>query len=186
METVRFSKVVEASGKPVIHLLWTDPAKDTALKKAIMADRVMTLHQRSATTRTDYGMVGFEKNVPGQILIFPKSLRRFVGKRVIGVKYDLLEWPDVPKSQQADKPLPVRHSGKRRPQENATVPATGEAPATEAKTKVLKFPKPEDDRPDDSNPAVKEIKQQVRLAMDALQEGKQVVAFNVLKRVLSN
>ena len=107
METVRFSKVVQASGKPIIHLLWTDPAKDAILKKAIKVARVMTLHQRSATTRTDYGTIGFEKGVPGQILIFPKSLRRFVGKRVIGVRYDLLEWPDVPNSLQADKPLPV-------------------------------------------------------------------------------
>ena len=76
MSTVRFSKIIEAAGKPVVHVLWIDPAKDRILKKAIKAHRVMTVHQRVVNAKSDYGTVGFQKGVSGQILIFPKSLKR--------------------------------------------------------------------------------------------------------------
>jgi hypothetical protein len=79
--TVRFSKIVETVGKPSVHVLWIDPDKDDILQKAIKANRVMTIHQRPDGTKTDYGTIGFEKNVPGQVLIFPKSLRSFADKR---------------------------------------------------------------------------------------------------------
>src|SRR4029077_12079301 len=93
MDTVRFSKIVETVGKPSVHVLWIDPENDTILQKAIKANRVMTIHQPPVGAKTDYGTIGFEKNVSGQVLIFPKSLRSFAfaDKRVIGVKYDLLE-----------------------------------------------------------------------------------------------
>jgi hypothetical protein len=35
MATVRFSKVVQVVGKPFVHLLWMDPAKDSTLQKAM-------------------------------------------------------------------------------------------------------------------------------------------------------
>jgi hypothetical protein len=115
MDTVRFSKIVETVGKPSVHVLWIDPAKDTILQKAIKANRVMTIHQPPAGTKTDYGTIGFEKNVSGQVLIFPKSLKSFADKRVIGVKYDLLEWASVPKSQQAPKAQPAKPATKSKP-----------------------------------------------------------------------
>jgi hypothetical protein len=115
MDTVRFSKVVETSGNPVVDVLWLDLAKDPVLKRAVDANRVMTLHQPIRHEHADYGTIGFQKGVPGQILIFLKSLRRFVNKRVLGIKYDLFDWPEVPKGQRADKALAVRHSGKRKP-----------------------------------------------------------------------
>jgi hypothetical protein len=75
----------------------------------------MTIHQRPTGTKTDYGTIGFEKNVSGQVLIFSKSLRSFADKRVIGVKYDLLEWPSVPKNQQAPKAQPAKPATKSKP-----------------------------------------------------------------------
>ena len=68
MGTVRFSKIVETVGQPSVHVLWMDPQKDTILQKAIKANRVMTIHQGSAGAKTDYGTIGFEKGVAGQIL----------------------------------------------------------------------------------------------------------------------
>jgi hypothetical protein len=115
--TVRFSKIVETVGKPSVHVLWIDPEKDAILQKAIKANRVMTIHQRPDGTKTDYGTIGFEKNVPGQVLIFPKSLRSFADKRVIGVKYDLLEWATAPKGQQAPKAEPAKPAIKSKPKE---------------------------------------------------------------------
>src|SRR6516162_3606148 len=125
--TVRFSKIVETVGKPSVHLLWIDPEKDNILQKAIKANRVMTIHQLTVGTKTDYGTIGFEKNVSGQVLIFPKSLRSFADKRVIGVKYDLLEWASVPKSQQAPKAQPAKPATKSKPKKIPV--ATVEPPA---------------------------------------------------------
>src|ERR1700674_2416855 len=38
--TVRFQKIVETAGKPSVHLLWMDPAKDLVLQKAVKANCV--------------------------------------------------------------------------------------------------------------------------------------------------
>jgi hypothetical protein len=187
METVRFSKIVEAVGKPVVHVLWIDPDKDPILKKAINAKRVMTVHQGLTRAKADYGTVGFQKGVAGQILIFPKSLKRFVDSRVTGVKYDLLDSATVPKSQQAPKIGPTKRVAKGKPQETK-IEATPERSAAEENTAatVVKFPNPGEDDPNGPTVAVdgEEIIKQVRLAMKALEEGKQVAAFHLLKRIV--
>jgi hypothetical protein len=89
MKTVRFSKVLEACGKPEIHLLLVDPGKDKTLQAAIRSQRVMTVYQGGG--RTDYGTVGFEEGRSRQYLVFPKSLRAFEDDRIVGIKYDLLD-----------------------------------------------------------------------------------------------
>ena len=48
MGTIRFSNIVETAGKPIVHALWIEPAKDSVLQNAIKANRVMTIHQRTA------------------------------------------------------------------------------------------------------------------------------------------
>src|SRR5262245_12862223 len=150
--SVRFSKIVETVGKPSVHVLWIDPEKDAILQKAIKANRVMTIHQRPDGTKTDYGTIGFEKNVPGQVLIFPKSVRSFADKRVVGVKYDLLEWAAAPKGQQAPKAEPAKPAIKSKPKE---IPVTiVEPPVAEesAPARIVKFPSPKveaEDRPNE-------------------------------------
>jgi GNAT superfamily N-acetyltransferase len=150
--TVRFSKIVETVGKPSVHVLWIDPEKDAILQKAIKANRVMTIHQRPDGTKSDYGTIGFEKNVPGQVLIFPKTLRSFTDKRVIGVKYDLLEWAAAPKGQQAPKAEPAKPAIKSKPKE---IPVTIFKPPfaeESAPAGVVKFPSPKveaEDRPNE-------------------------------------
>ncbi len=187
---VRFSKLVEAAGKPTVHLLWMDPAKDTVLQKAIKANRVLTVHQRPGATKADYGTVGFEKNVSGQILMFPKSLKQFADKRVVGVKYDLLEWPEVPKDQEAPKVRPPKSPANAKPQKAKLPAVTPKRNAAEemAPARVLKFPNPKDEDEDEeeSKVDVEDIKDQVRHAMKALEEGKQVAAFNLLKRIIGS
>jgi hypothetical protein len=189
METVRFSKIVEAAGRPVVHVLWIDPDKDPILKKAINAIRVMTVHQGLTKAKADYGTVGFQKGISGQILIFPKSLKRFADLRVTGVKYDLFDSGTVPKAQQAPKIVPTKRVAKGRPKETQ-IEATAEPSAAEESTTatVVKFPDPPEDDPNGSTVAVdgEEIIKQVRLAMKALEEGKQVAAFNLLKRIVDH
>jgi len=226
MSTVRFSKVLEACGKPDIHLLLIDPAKDKTLQAAIKSDRVMTLYQQSGGT--DHGLVGFEQGRSRQFLVFPKPLKPFEGQRIVGIKYELLEDAPAPKKEPAKKeaakpdeqpgepaptivertlsamtkgagsasikqadhrpPTAVSKAGSTKPRE--TAPAKAEKldqgnRETVSEDKVIKFQKAEPDKP----PAVeadeiKQLKNQVREAMDALEQGKQVVAFNLLKRIL--
>jgi hypothetical protein len=187
METVRFSKIVEAAGRPVVHVLWIDPDKDPILKKAVNAKRVMTVHQGLTKAKADYGTVGFQKGVAGQILIFPKSLKRFADSRVTGVKYDLLDSVTPPKGQEAPKIVPTKRVAKGKPQETKIEPTPERSAAEENRAAtVVKFPDPAEDDPNGPAEAVdgEEIIKQVRLAMKALEEGKQVAAFNLLKRIV--
>jgi hypothetical protein len=185
METARFSKIVETAGSPVVHVLWIDPDKDPVLKEAIKAKRVMTVHQGLPTGKADYGTVGFQKGVSGQILIFPKSLKLFADKRVTGVNYDLLDSATVPKGQAVPEVAPLKRVRKVKPRETK-VPATAERSAVEEKpaTTVLRFPGPGESEVSSPTVEVEEIKKQVVLAMKALEDGKQVAAFNLLKRIV--
>jgi hypothetical protein len=185
METVRFSKIVETVGRPVVHVLWVDPDEDPILKKAIGAKRVMTVHQGVTKAKADYGTVGFQKGDSGQILIFPKSLKHFADTRVTGVKYDLLDSATVPKGQPAPKIVPAKRVTKAKPRET-TVQAMAERSDAEenAAATMVKFPPPEENDGDGPTWDIEEIKKQVMVAMKALEEGKHVAAFNVLKRIV--
>jgi hypothetical protein len=180
METARFSKIVKTVGRPVVHVLWIDPDKDPVLKKAINAKRVMTVHQGLTKAKADYGTVGFQKGVAAQILIFPKSLERFADTRVTGVKYDLLDSATVPKGKQAPTIVPAKRVAKGKPQETK-IQATPERSSVEENTAatVVKFPNPAESHANGPTVAVdgEELIKQVRLAMKALEEGKQVAAF---------
>ena len=216
MSTVRFSKVIEACGKPDIHLLLIDPAKDKTLQAAIKSDRVMTLYQQSGTT--DHGIVGFEQGRSRQFLVFPKSLKPFDGQRIVGIKYELLEDAPVPKKETSNKesvkptddekskPALARKSSEPSKRADRHVPTVvpkpgtanekGAGPAAKetedqekspaaSEDKVVKFQKPElaEPRATESDD-IKQLKRRVREAMDALEQGKQVVAFNLLKSIL--
>lgn len=91
-KTVRFTQVVERCGEPRVHTLWLPPEKDPEFKRARGANRVMTVETAGATGKTDVGRIGFDPadTKPGQFLIFPKSLQRFEGARVVGIKFDLV------------------------------------------------------------------------------------------------
>jgi hypothetical protein len=226
MSTVRFSKVLEACGKPDIHLLLIDPAKDKTLQAAIKSDRVMTLYQQSGGT--DHGVVGFEQGRSRQFLVFPKPLKPFLGQRIVGIKYELLEDAPAPKKEPATKeavksdektaePAPtlleqalsvmtnaagsasakradhrpstvVSKAGSKKPKETAPEKeeqVDQDSRETVSLDKVIKFQKAEPDKsPTVDADEIKKLKQQVREAMDALEQGKQVVAFNLLKRIL--
>jgi hypothetical protein len=178
MSTVRFSKVLEDCGKPDIHLLLIDPAKDKTLQAAIKSDRVMTLYQSGGT---DHGIVGFEQGRSRQFLVFPKPLKSFLGQRIVGIKYELLEDSPAGKKETVKKEL-------AKPEETAPAEeekVDQESRSTVSEDKVIKFQRAEPDKsPVAEADEIKKIKHQVREAMGALEQGKQVVAFNLLKRIL--
>jgi len=134
----------------------------------------MTVFQENVGTKADRGKVGFDPGPNRQFLVFPKSLKRLAGAEVVGIKYDLLEEPARPKHLRArvqapkkPKPAPARKREKKT--------------TAEPSSKVVAFQLAEKE---EDNDEVSEIKKQVRHAMHALEQGKQVAAFNLLKRIV--
>ena len=190
MKTATFSAVVQAAGTPTTHLLLVPPEKDKVLQAAIKGHRVMTLHQRPTGSKADYGTVGFESGGARQFLIFPKSLSEFQEMRIIAIRYELLEdsavlevtqdKADAVQEKEAKPAKPRRSAGPR--QKRSRKDSTGSKPPLE---KVVHFERPEPAKePDEEGEATREIKNQVRRAMEMLEEGKQVAAFNLLKRIV--
>lgn len=88
VKTVRFAVIVEKAGRPEPYTLWQKPAADRHLQSQIKNNRVMTI-QRS-DSGNEFGMIGFKQAKEAAYLLFPKSLKRFENKRVVGVNWDLV------------------------------------------------------------------------------------------------
>lgn len=186
---MRFSNVVEKSGQPETHLILVKPAKDRALQAAIKSQRVMTVRQESVGTKTDRGEIGFHSGSSRQFFVFPKSLRAFAGRTVVGIKYDLLGNEEVPKSERAAAP----QTPKKTPRKAATPSSPESKPARPRKARAEKSPSPAQSKVVPFKPAppeekddedIAELKKRVRHAMTVLEEGKAVAAFNLLKRIV--
>lgn len=179
VKTVRFSQLVEKCGRPETHLVLVEPTKDRGLQAAVKVQRVLTVTQVTVGTKTDRGEVGFHPGANRQFLIFPKTLRSFAGRTVVGIKYDLLALPVVPKSQRAAPSRPPKKAPRKA--EPKTPPKASPA---EAPRKVVAFePRVEQDEEAEE---IAELKKQVRRAMAVLEEGKPVAAFNLLKRIVGD
>lgn len=94
MKTARFTDVVAAAGPPQVHSLWIAPGRDPALKRAVRDCRVMTIHQMLRGTKKDYGTVGLHADQSSQVLVFPKSLKKFSEARIVGIDYRLVVQPE--------------------------------------------------------------------------------------------
>jgi hypothetical protein len=87
VKTARFADAVEKAGEPEAYTLWQKPAQDRHLQSAIKNHRVMTIQQSDAGT--EFGIVGFKERPGARYLVFPKSLKRFENRRIVGIKWDL-------------------------------------------------------------------------------------------------
>jgi hypothetical protein len=177
MKSLRFASVVAKSGKPDVHLMLVDPAKDAALQKAIKTCRVMTVHQSRGAA--DYGTIGFEKRTSGQILVFPRSLKSFEGAKIVGVNYELLKDASPSRKRRSHAPKSVTKTPPLK-MRKASISKEAEPPPS----KVVHFPKPEPDH-DDEDQEIADLKSGIRHAMQMLEQGKQVAAFNLLKRLVT-
>jgi hypothetical protein len=88
VKTARFSQVVEKCGEPEVYILWQKPAADRHLQSHIKNNRVMTMQK--SESGTDFGIVGFKERKSATYLLFPKSLKRFADKRIIGIDWSLV------------------------------------------------------------------------------------------------
>jgi hypothetical protein len=88
VKTARFAQVAEKCGKPEVYTLWQKPSADRHLQSQIKNNRLMTV-QRS-DVGTEFGVVGFKESKGASHLIFPKSLKRFENRRIVGINWDLV------------------------------------------------------------------------------------------------
>jgi len=88
IKTTRFSQIVEKCGKPQVYTLWQKPSTDRHLQAQIKKSRVMTILK--SDSGTDFWIVGFKESKEARYLIFPKSLKRFAEKRIIGIDWALV------------------------------------------------------------------------------------------------
>ena len=85
VKTARFLQVVEECGKPQVYTLWQKPSRDRHFQAQIKKNRVMTILK--SETGTDFGIIGLKESKEARYLIFPRSLKRFAEKRIIGVDW---------------------------------------------------------------------------------------------------
>jgi hypothetical protein len=142
----------------------------------------MTVHQETAGSKSDYGSVGFTGDKSASLLLFPKSLEPFEGKRVVGIKYELLESaePAAPA-----KPKPSRNPAKTRkptrttkPRASNVIPFVMEA-KKEAALKLKRTPTPKKAPPT-------KLQREIRKAMKTLKAGKAVAAYEMLEKLEAN
>ncbi|HEY6070520.1 MAG TPA: hypothetical protein VIU85_04020 [Chthoniobacterales bacterium] len=88
-KTKRFSDVVQNAGKPEPYTLWLKPAQDRHLQSEIKNNRVMTILATGAGS--EFGMVGFKQQKDARYLVFPKGLKRFENRRIVGINWDLVK-----------------------------------------------------------------------------------------------
>jgi len=84
----RFAQVIEECGKPQVYTLWQKPSADRHLQAELKKNRVMTILKTESGT--DFGVAGFKENRGATYLVFPKSLKQFVDKRVAGIDWTLV------------------------------------------------------------------------------------------------
>jgi hypothetical protein len=89
VKTVRFAEVVEKAGKPEVYTLWIEPKADRRFQSLLKKHRVMTIQQ--SESGTDFGVADFCERKGARFLVFPKSLRRFAGQRIVGIKWELVK-----------------------------------------------------------------------------------------------
>ncbi len=88
VKTARFAQVVEKSGRPQVYTLWQKPSGDRHLQSQIKNNRVVTI--LNSESGTDFGIVGFKQRKGATYFVFPKSLKRFADKRIVGIDWRLI------------------------------------------------------------------------------------------------
>ena len=89
VKTVRFADVVKKVGQPETYTLWQKPAADRHLQSQIKNNRVMTIQRMESGT--EFGIAGFKQAKGANYLVFPKSLKRFENRRIVGINWDLVQ-----------------------------------------------------------------------------------------------
>jgi len=87
-KTARFAQIVEKCGKPNVYILWQEPTADRHFQTQLKNNRVMTVQKNESGT--DFGIIGFKERKGARYVVFPKSLKQFADRRVIGIDWTLV------------------------------------------------------------------------------------------------
>jgi hypothetical protein len=87
-KTIRFSQIVEKCGQPNVFILWQKPAADRHFQTQLKNNRVMTVQKSEGGT--DFGIIDFKERKGARYLVFPKSLKQFADRRVIGIDWTVV------------------------------------------------------------------------------------------------
>jgi hypothetical protein len=88
-KTARFALVVEMCGAPQVYIPWQSPKEDRRLQVQIRQGRILTIQKSGSGI--DFGCVGLIERKGARYLAFPKSLKRFVDQRIVGIKWELVK-----------------------------------------------------------------------------------------------
>lgn len=185
MQTVRFTRVVEEAGRPAPYLSWTPPDKDAELRRLVKQERVMTLHQELRGPRKDFGTVGLHRESAAQVLVFPKSLRRFAGRKVVGIDYRLVGSESHnagPKVKPRPGPAPSTFVPPRAQHPVLPKDDVPRGPISKEESgESLPSPKTADHSPARSP---EELRREIRKALAELKAGKSVAAYERLRALV--
>ena len=142
MKTARFAELVKKAGAPDSYLLWVPSKADKVFQRAVKEHRILTIHQENVGTKKDYGVVGFHEEPNAQYLVFPKSLKTFVDRRIVGINYDLLAKESrAGKAPELERRSPTAKAPKKGALKSATKKADTEK-SGEPEEKIVAFESP--------------------------------------------
>ena len=108
---------------------------------------MMTVHQELLGNKADHGTVDFELGRARQFLIFPKSILKFNGSRIVGIKYD-------PPKERAKSVKEAKKAGPK-----STFPEKKSKPQAPPHEKIVHFTKPElQEEPDEESEAIEDVR----------------------------
>ena len=88
VKTARFAVVVEKCGTPEVYTLWVKPEADRKFQSLIKSHKVMTVQANDAGT--EFGIPEYCERKGARYLAFPKSVRRFADRRIVGINWELV------------------------------------------------------------------------------------------------
>jgi hypothetical protein len=178
IKTTRFTAIVEAVGRPDVHVLLTAPEDDKVLQAAIKQNRIMTIEQGRDRGKMDRGSIGFSPGQSRQFLIFPKSLARFAGSSVVAIKYDLLKGGD----ERVPSPSFVKPTAAKKNEP----PADKRKSQPSSAAKIIPFTSAAAPAPPEPAKPAQNLQSKLQDAISLLTQEQHGAALNLLKRILKD
>ena len=178
IKSARFTAIVEAAGRPDVHILLTAPENDKVLQSAIKQNRVMTIEQGRSRGKADRGCLGFSPGQSRQFLIFPRSLARFVGSSVVAINYELLK--------QGDAQAPLRSVLKATAIQKKEKAADNRKTQPTSPTKIIPFASSAPPPPPEPVEPAQDLQSELQNAIDLLAKGRRSAVLNLLKRIVKD
>lgn len=187
MKTVRFTQVVEKSGRPEVYLPFLAPERDRVLQAAAKKARVLAVHQQVKGTKKDFGTIGLSPDTAAELLIFPRSLQTFAGRRVVGIDYDLVDQPPAGKPRPASAPRPAAKTAPKRSAQRRSDPDRRKPVDTKPPPAKIGRTPPSAEAPNATTPESSETGwlREIQLAARELKAGKVVAAHERLNALLA-